>query len=246
MIEIEKIIDQNDKKIVEDHIKNINYKIEKNKNTEGIPFFDLGLISYNHAYEIQTYIFEQVRIENIRGSILLLEHKPVITIGNNGRLDNLLVTQESLLEQGIELIHSNRGGDLTFHGPGQLVCYPVINLAYYGKDLTLFVWNLEQVIIDILEKFGIKSKRIDKLRGIFINTSKIASVGIHIKKWITLHGFSLNVNVNLNYFKNIIACGLKEYSQTSMQKILNKEIPMNDVKEQALQNLSKIFKFGLI
>jgi lipoate-protein ligase B len=245
MIEVKQIINQSDKKIVEDHVKNINYKIEKNKNTEGIPFFDLGLISYNNAYYIQTYIFNQVKTGDIHGSILLLEHKPVITIGSNRRLDNLLVTQESLFEQGIELIQSNRGGDLTFHGPGQLICYPIINLAYYGKDLTLFVWNLEQVIIDILEKFGIKSKRIDKIRGIFVNTGKIASVGIHIKKWITLHGFSLNVNVNLNYFKNIIACGLKEYSQTSMQKILNKEIPMNDVKEQALQNFSKIFKFRL-
>ncbi len=111
MIEVKQIINQSDKKIVEDHIKKINYKIEKNKNTEGIPFFDLGLISYNNAYYIQTYIFNQVKTGNIHGSILLLEHKPVITIGSNRRLDNLLVTQESLFEQGIELIQSNRGGD---------------------------------------------------------------------------------------------------------------------------------------
>lgn len=218
-----------------------NY-IERYEGTEEIPCLDLGLIGYDDAFRIQMHLFEKVRIGQIRGLILLLEHYPVITIGNSGKMENLLAGKESLKEQGIELVQSNRGGDITFHGPGQLVCYPIINLTHLGKDLTSFVWNLEQVIIDLLNQYDIKGIRIDKLRGVFAGSNKIASIGLHVKKWITIHGFALNVNVDLNYFNNIIACGLKDYSQTSMQKILNKNIPIGDVKEQVLLNFCKIFK----
>jgi lipoyl(octanoyl) transferase len=230
------------KKTIQNHIDEIKNKLEKSIDSFKLPFYDLGLISYNDAFEIQSKVFEQIQLKNMRGFILLLEHRPVITIGSNRKLDNLLVSDKSLHKQNIELLQSNRGGDLTFHGPGQLVCYPVINLSNYGRDLTLFVWNLEQILISVLGEFGIEGRRINKLRGIFIENYKIASIGIHVRKWITTHGFSLNVNVDLKYFKNIIACGLKEYNQTSMQKILNKEISINDVKEHILENFYKVFK----
>ncbi len=223
-------------------INKIENYIKKGRGTEEIPCFDLGLIRYDDAFQVQMYLFEKVRTEQIRGLILLLEHYPVITIGNSGKKENLLASKESLDKQGIELIQSNRGGDITFHGPGQLICYPIFNLTHLGKDLTLFVWNLEQVIIDFLNQYNIKGTRIDKLRGVFTGNDKIASLGLHVKKWVTIHGFALNVNVNLNYFNNIIACGLKDYNPTSMQKILNRNISIDDVKEQVLLNFCKIFK----
>ncbi|MCL4377247.1 MAG: hypothetical protein M1409_02510, partial [Actinobacteria bacterium] len=149
--QITKQYEFSNKKTIQNHIDEIKNKPEKNNDIFSLPFYDLGLISYNDAFEIQTQIFEQVQLKNIRGFILLLEHKPVITIGSNKKLDNLLASDKSLRKQKIELLQSNRGGDLTFHGPGQLVCYPIINLSYYGRDLTLFVWNLEQILINVLD-----------------------------------------------------------------------------------------------
>jgi len=223
-------------------IAKIENCIEKCAKIEEVPCFDLGLIGYNDAFQVQMHLFEKVRTEQIPGSILLLEHYPVITIGSNGKTENLLASKESLSVQGIELVRSNRGGDITFHGPGQLVCYPIFNLTHLGKDLTLFIWNLEQVIINLLNQYNIKGTRVDKLRGVFTGSNKIASIGLHVKKWVTIHGFALNVNVDLNYFNNIIACGLKDYDPTSMQKILNRNIPINDVKELIRFNFCKIFK----
>jgi len=223
-------------------INKIENCIERRACTEEIPCFDLGLIRYDDAFQIQMHLFEKVRTGQIQGLILLLEHYPVITIGNSRKSDNLLASKESLKQQCIELVQSNRGGDITFHGPGQLVCYPIFNLTHLGKDLTSFVWNLEQVIIDSLDRYNIKGTRIDKLRGVFTGSNKIASIGLHVKKWVTIHGFALNVNVNLHYFSNIVACGLKDYNPTSMQKILSKNIPIDDVKEQVVLSFCKIFK----
>jgi len=215
-------------------------------NSSKILYLDLGIIPYNDAYNLQTYFFDQVKLSNCCGVILLLEHIPVITIGNNKKLDSLLVSNTKLKEQNIELVQSNRGGDITFHGPGQIVCYPILNLSYVKKDLSLYVYNLEQLIIEVLNHYGICGTRIDKHRGVFVENYKIASIGVRIKRWITMHGFSLNVDVDLSYFDNIIACGLKKYSQTSMQKILNKDIPINDVKEQILIKFNEVFGLPIL
>ena len=218
----------------------------KIKNNNKVLYLDLGLISYRDAYNLQTYFFNQIKSSSCPGVILLLEHMPVITIGNNKKLDNLLVGSTRLKEQNIELVQSNRGGDITFHGPGQIVCYPILNLSYIKKDLSLYVYNLEQLIIELLNHYKIHGKRIAKYRGVFVGNCKIASIGVRIKKWITMHGFSLNVNVNLNYFSNIIACGLKNYRQTSMQKILNKTISLDDVKEQILVKFNQVFNIPIL
>ena len=206
-----------------------------------IPYIDIGLMDYNNAFELQLKIFDIIRQEDMAGCILLLEHKPVITIGNSRSRKNIISSEESLRSQGIELIQSNRGGDVTFHGPGQLVCYPIINLTKFDRDLTNFVNNLEQVIINVLDVYKIKGTRIQKLRGVFVNKNKIASIGIHVKKWITLHGFSLNVSVDLGYYRNIIACGLNDYEQVSMEKLLDKKIPLSFVKELVLKSFADVF-----
>ncbi len=225
--------------------KNITNILKKDKDIKKVIFKDLGLISYNDAYALQTSLFDQIKLENRLGIVLLLEHYPVITIGSNRKLDNLLVTTKILDKQKIQLVQSTRGGDITFHGPGQIICYPILNLSYIKKDLSLYVYNLEQVIIEVLETFKIDGVREKKHRGIFVMDNKIASIGIRIRKWITLHGFSLNVNINLKYFDNIIACGLKDFTQTSMQKILNKTIQIDDVKEQIIYHFSRVFNLPI-
>ncbi len=220
--------------------------IKKNMGSDKIPCFDLGLIRYSHAYKLQLDVFEMVKDDYAAGVILLLEHYPVITIGNNKNRQNLISSESILKEKNIELVQSNRGGDVTFHGPGQLVCYPVFNLQRLGRDLGRFVYNLEQIIIETLKKYEITGTRINGIRGVFVNKNKIASVGLHVRKWITLHGFSFNINVDLAYFENIVACGLKDHTQTSLNKIINKKIPISDVKELVLQNFIEVFDVELL
>ena len=215
------------------------------KDPVSIPYIDIGLIDYSNAFDLQLKIFDIILQEDLPGCILLLEHKPVITIGNSQSRKNLISSEESLATQGIDLIQSNRGGDVTFHGPGQLVCYPIFNLTKFDRDLTDFVYKLEQLIIDVLDEYKIKGIRIEKLRGVFVGKNKIASIGIHVKKWITLHGFSLNVNVDLGYYKNIIACGLSDYTQVSMEKLLDKKIQLSFVKELVLKSFASVFNVQL-
>jgi lipoate-protein ligase B len=222
-------------------IGTIGYKDTQKK----ILSFDLGLISYNKAYDLQLKFFELIKSNNNPGVILLLEHYPVITTGSNRNIGNLLASREKLKNQNIELVQSDRGGDITLHSPGQAVCYTVLNLSRIKKDLTFFVHNLEQIIIEVLARYNIQGTRLTGRRGIFVNNFKIASIGLKIKKWVTYHGFSLNVNNNLKYYDNIIACGLKDNPQTSMKKILNRTISIHDVKEQIMRSFENTFKIPI-
>jgi lipoyl(octanoyl) transferase len=222
-------------------IGTIGYKDTQKK----ILSFDLGLISYDKAYDLQLKFFELIKSNNNPGVILLLEHYPVITTGSNRNIGNLLASREKLKNQNIELVQSDRGGDITLHSPGQAVCYTVLNLSRIKKDLTFFVHNLEQIIIEVLARYNIQGTRLTGRRGIFVNNFKIASIGLKIKKWVTYHGFSLNVNNNLKYYDNIIACGLKDNPQTSMKKILNRTISIHDVKEQIMRSFENTFKIPI-
>jgi lipoyl(octanoyl) transferase len=213
----------------------------KKGGTGSINVFDLGQISYGEAFQLQLGLFEFIKENDLPGTLLLLEHPPIITIGSNRSTENLLVKKDSLSKKGIDIVQSNRGGDITLHAPGQLICYPVFNLKYFKKDLSLFVHNLEEVIIETLNAYGISSSRVKKHRGVFTGTKKIASIGLKIRKWITLHGLSLNININLSYFDNIVACGLKDFPQTSISEILGKDIPINNVKELMQKSFENIF-----
>jgi lipoyl(octanoyl) transferase len=214
-------------------------------NSEKIPVLDSGIMPYSDAFEFQIALTGEIYKNSLRGAILLMEHPPVITIGSNCSAKNLLTPEAVLEKYGIELVNSNRGGDITLHGPGQLICYPVFNLNFFKKDLTLFVYSLENVIINTLLHFGIAGRRVEKHRGVFIENKKIASIGLRVRKWISIHGFSLNVDIDLSYFKHIIACGLKDYPQTSMSEILQKDIPINDVKEHVLKSFEKVFDISV-
>jgi lipoate-protein ligase B len=218
-----------------------NNWIEKNMKGTKIPVLDAGIVKYNEAFDIQSKLASKIIEKDYKGIILLLEHPPVITIGSNRSRDNLISTERKLRESGIELISTNRGGDITLHAPGQIICYPVLNLKYLKKDLTAFVYNLEQVILDTLEVYGIKGRRVKKHRGVFIGNSKIASIGLKVRKWVSIHGFSLNVDIDLSYFQHIIACGLKDFPQVSMSGLLEKNIAIDDVKEQIIISLESVF-----
>jgi len=230
-----------------DKIKNsIDPLIKENKGTDNIIHADLGKIGYDKAFFIQEYLFNRVLEDKVRGFFILLEHLPVITVGSNRSTSNLVADRDELSRKGIELIQSNRGGDITFHGPGQLVCYPIFDLSRFEKDLTKYVFDLEEIIIRVLSYYGLAGKRIDGLRGVFIGKQKIASIGVRVKKWITMHGFAFNISVDLKYFENIVACGLKDYIPVSLNRILGKDIPIDDVKEQVLRTTEKVFGITIV
>lgn len=206
-----------------------------------IQVLDAGTINYERAYGIQSDLASRIYEKDCKGIILLLEHPPVITIGSNRNQDNLISTEKKLQDAGIVLVCSNRGGDITLHAPGQIICYPVLNLKYFGKDLQLFVHKLEQVVLDTLAAYGIAGRRVKKHRGVFIGNNKIASIGLRVRKWVSIHGFSLNVNIDLSYFQHIIACGLKDFPQVSMSSVLGREIAIDDVKEQIIKSFESVF-----
>jgi lipoate-protein ligase B len=226
--------------------KYIDPLIKGNKDSDNIIHADLKKIGYDDAFHIQEYLFNRITEDKIRGFIVLLEHLPVITIGSNRSTSNLLADGKTLQKKGIELVQSNRGGDITFHGPGQLVCYPIFDLSRFRKDLTEYVFNLEEVIIKVLSCYGLEGERIKGLRGVFIGKQKIASIGVRVKKWITMHGFSFNISVDLQYFDNIVACGLREHEPISLNKILGKDIPIDNVKEQVLKKSEEVFGITIL
>src|SRR5579872_5074288 len=169
---------------------------------------DLGRMSYSAALEIQ----QQLADERKRGigvdHLLFVEHPHVVTIGRNGHEENLLASAEVLARAGIDLHQSDRGGDVTYHGPGQIVAYPIMDLREWKRDVGAFVRGIEQVLIDTLEEFGITARRIPKLTGVWVDDAKVAAIGVHLSRWVSTHGWALNVSTDLRYFQYIVPCGL--------------------------------------
>ena len=192
---------------------------------------DLGLSPYNNALKKQEKYFNIIidqKIKNRKSTekrktsnfFLWGEHTPVITIGNRGNRNNLLVNEVELKDKKIELFNTNRGGDITLHSPGQLVGYPIFDLTKHKKDLHWFLRNIEQCIINTLSNFDLTCTRDDAGTGVWVNNSKIAAIGLSASKWVTMHGFSMNINPNLNYFDNIIPCGIENKTVTSLNKLM--------------------------
>ncbi len=210
--------------------------------------YELGRVPYKTALSYQEKLLEK-RINNeIDDSLLILEHPPTITIGRSGKFDNLLMDESSLAKHGITFERIKRGGDITFHGPGQIVGYPIFDLSKHGKDVHKYLRNLEEVLISTISNYGIQGKRIDKLTGVWIKRSKIASIGIAVRKWVTYHGFALNVNTDLNYFDLIIPCGIKNVRVTSIKEWLDKDkdIDTNNVSGLIKSAFQGIFHFDKI
>ena len=169
---------------------------------------DLGRVGYAEAFEMQRGLVEQRKRGEICDQLLFVEHPHVITLGRNGHMENLLAGDEHLQRAGIAFHQTNRGGDITYHGPGQIVGYPILDLREWKRDVVAYVRALEQVIIDAVAQFGITGDRVDGCTGVWVDGRKVAAIGVHISRWITSHGFALNVSTDLSYFQYIVPCGL--------------------------------------
>lgn len=169
---------------------------------------DLGRIGYEEAFAWQRDLVERRKLGAIPDQFLIVEHPHVITMGRNGRRENLLAREEVLARSGIGFHYTDRGGDVTYHGPGQVVGYPVLDLRAWKRDVVAYVRGLEQVLIDALAGFGIRAGRVANCTGVWVEDRKIAAIGVHISRWITSHGFALNVDTDLDYFRYIVPCGL--------------------------------------
>lgn len=213
---------------------------------------DWGLISYGKAFEQQTALFQNAidqKQENkpTGNCFVLCEHPHVITIGKHGLFSNLLFPEEALKEKNVELFHIDRGGDVTYHGPGQIVGYPILDLERYKIGLKEYIHRIEEVIICTLADYQLKGFRLNGATGVWLDpdtptTRKVAAIGVRCSRYITMHGFALNVNTDLDYFRLINPCGFVDKGVTSMAKELGKEIKTEEVKNRLIHHFKELFE----
>jgi len=197
----------------------------------------LGCVEYRRALELQLSRVDCRARGETQDTLLLLTHPHVYTFGRTGRQANLLVAEEDLLREGIPVERVARGGDVTYHGPGQLVGYPIVLLA--RPDVHRFVRSLESALIEALVVFGVSSRRIEGMTGVWVGEKKIASIGVGVKRWITYHGFALNVTTDLSYFGRIHPCGLKGREATSLAEVTGKVVPMEEVCDRVAESCGR-------
>lgn len=205
---------------------------------------DLGLMGYERAYVLQKEYVRQL-LDGGCQSLLLCEHPVVLTLGRLADEKNKLVPQDSLTKRGIKVQHVDRGGDITLHAPGQLVIYPILDLRNFGKDLRRYLYQLEQVAIDLLSEFDIVASRFPGQTGVWVDKKKIASVGIGVSRWISFHGLAINVNTDLDLFSMIRPCGL-DVDMTSIFAIKGRAVPMAEVKERTAERFFGNFRLKYV
>lgn len=202
----------------------------------------LTMVGFDEAYNLQMKLVRRRQDEVIADTLLLLEHPPTITLGKSGKLGNVLVPPEKLKKEGIALCRTDRGGDVTYHGPNQLVAYPIINLRESQRNIHRYVYDLEEVLIRTLESFGIKASRDDGHPGVWVERQEIAAIGLSIKQGISMHGLALNVNPNLEHFSFINPCGFSDRKATSMVKLLGHELRVETVAETLVRHFADVLK----
>jgi len=207
--------------------------------------YDLGLVDYHKGLLLQERLLNSRKCGAISDVLLLLQHPSVFTMGRSGIVENIIVPEETLVKEGIPVFHTNRGGDITYHGPGQLVGYPILNLRENGLTVHQYVWDLEEIVIRTLADFGIGGQRISGRRGVWVGRQKICSLGLRISREVSMHGFALNVNTNLKYFTYIIPCGITGVSITSVSKLLGREVEIGEIQENLLRHFSQVFRLTL-
>lgn len=223
-----------------------------------------GLIDYKKCWDFQASIFDEIiqnKIAIRKGEIkkrytnnflIFCEHPHVYTLGKTGDKDNLLVDEATLKSKGVSYYHINRGGDVTYHGPGQLVGYPILDLDNFFTDINKYLRFLEEAVILTLKDYGVKSGRVEGATGVWIDgenpliARKICAIGVKLSRWVTMHGFAFNVNTNLDYFNNIVPCGITNRSVTSLQKELGKSQDIYEVQRKVVFHLKSLFGFELI
>ena len=215
-------------------------------------YHDLGRIEYEKALERQTVAFNALLEAKAQGRtgenrLFFCEHQPVLTIGKSGKDTNLLIPEEQLVQRGISFYHINRGGDITYHGPGQLVCYPILNLEEFHLGLKEYVHLLEEAVIRVCASYGIEAGRLEKATGVWLEGStprarKICAIGVRSSHYVTMHGLALNVNTDLRYFSYIHPCGFIDKGVTSLRQELKHDVPMDEVKQRLEEELRKLFQ----
>jgi len=208
--------------------------------TDQILVQNIGRKSYKAVWDLQKEMQQQRINGNIEDTLILVEHDPVYTLGKNANEDHLLQSRD----ESIDVFNIERGGDITFHGPGQLVVYPILDLSNYKKSVSWYMRTLEQVLIDTLIEFKIIAQRNDGLTGVWVGDEKIAALGVRISRWVTMHGFALNVNPDLSFYDGIIPCGIFDHGVTSMEQLLGETQNNDNVKNMVIEKFNKYFIKG--
>lgn len=204
----------------------------------------LGKCEYREALAIQVKLLEKRQKGEIEDTLIILEHPPVITLGNQAEKSNIIASEEYLAQQGIDIIETNRGGDVTYHGTGQIVGYPIVDIRNLKIGVRDFVNGLEEVFIQLLQQeFGIDAKRDYGHTGVWIDNSKILAIGLAVKRGVTMHGFAFNVNTNLQHFNFIVPCGITDKGVTSVEKIMGKTYSIVDMNKKVVDYFVKVFNY---
>ena len=216
---------------------------ELNVNEMKLLVTDCGTTEYATLWEKQQKLLD-ARVEGRIGDVLLLtEHTNVYTLGKSADPNHLVANEQYLASHEIDVVATDRGGDITYHGPGQLVVYPIISLENFGKDIHLYLRNLEQAIIEMLETYGVASRHDDQYTGVWVGEKKIASIGIKVRKWVTMHGAAINISTDLSYFDGIIACGIFHRGITSLSREIVESISPEVVRDKFVQSFCSVFTY---
>lgn len=223
---------------------------------------DIGLIDYQEAWDFQEELFKatvDLKISNRKGStekrtsnhLLFCEHPHVYTLGKSGKASHLLLNEKELQDKNAVFYKINRGGDITYHGPGQIVAYPILDLEQFFTDIHKYMRLLEEAVIRTISAYGLKGGRIDGMTGVWLDAGttkerKICALGVKASRWVTMHGIGFNVNTDLDYFSNIVPCGIEDKAVTSMKKELGSALNMDEVKSILLQELKESFGFSVL
>jgi lipoyl(octanoyl) transferase len=229
------------------------------KQNKIVQFENLGLLPYQQAWDFQTQLFDGVIAQKnanrnlaeegitlTNNYLLFLEHPPVYTLGKSGKPENLLISETELIEKGIEYFPINRGGDITFHGPQQLVGYPILDLENFFTDIHKYLRLMEEAIILTCADYGVEAGRSEGFTGVWIENRKICAIGVRTSRWVSMHGFAFNINTDLGYFKNIIPCNISDKDVTSLERETGKKQDFIEVSERVKYHLASLFEMQIV
>ena len=208
--------------------------------TQPCRYEDLGKISFGRAWDIQRDLVARRNSGEIADHLLIVEHPHVITLGRNAKVENILAAEDWLAELKVDVCETDRGGDVTYHGPGQILAYPIMDLGQWKRDITAYVRALELVMLNTVSDFGIETERVKGCTGVWHRGAKLGSIGVHISRWVTSHGLALNVSTDLDYFDLIVPCGISK-PVTSMERLLGRRLLQEDVKARLVWHFGQVF-----
>ncbi len=218
-------------------------EILKTNHQKKLSIIDLGRQPYNPVWDFQRELQRKRIDQKIPDTLIFVEHNPVYTIGKNGSDLHVIASSSFLQTHGIEVVQVDRGGDVTYHGPGQLVGYPIFDLHQHKQSVSWYMRSLEEAFIQVLSHFEIKGQRSEGYTGVWVKDEKIVALGVRISRWVSMHGFAFNVSTNLSHFGGIIPCGIFHQGVTSLEKILGHPVDMDEVKRLVIQSFQKVFNF---